>query len=220
MSYGQPCRRLPGAPFGDPASASPTLNAPASICLSGPNELSAALAFGRLATASVARLAPMMRRRSGFTASGMVGLPVLIRVEDVVLALYRHMTRVTTVGGRRIGRKLAAGGVVVEHSVPPTAGRRKFSAVFLDDESLGEDVRHIDDELGIRALLRLPLQLHDPGAVRKSLAVAGNAGLVSLDHRRVGDDDLEHFIGPGGRDDCPILIAPEVGEGDSARGFQ
>src|SRR6202043_899366 len=47
-----------------------------------------------------------------------------------------------------------------------------------------------------------------------------NAGLVRLDHGRIGDDDLEHFIGPGGRDHRPVLVSLEVGERDSARRFQ
>jgi hypothetical protein len=84
--------------------------------------------------------------------------------------------------------------------------------VLFDDESLREDVWHIHGKGGLRALLRLPLELDDLGAIRERLAVARNAGLVRLDHRRVGDDDLEHFVGAGGRDDRPVLVSPEVGE--------
>ena len=47
-----------------------------------------------------------------------------------------------------------------------------------------------------------------------------NAGLVRLDHGRIGDDHFEHFVGPGGRDDRPVFVSPEVGERDSARRFQ
>src|SRR3954471_17732702 len=32
------------------------------------------------------------------------------------------------------------------------------------------------------------------------------------DHDRVGDDDLEHFIGPGGRNHRPVLVSLEVRE--------
>src|SRR5580692_2521817 len=56
--------------------------------------------------------------------------------------------------------------------------------------------------------------------IRERLAVARNAGLVRLDHGRIGDDHLEHFVGPGGRDHRPVLVSPEVGERDSARRFQ
>jgi hypothetical protein len=37
---------------------------------------------------------------------------------------------------------------------------------------------------------------------------------------RIGDDDLEYFVGPRGRDHRPVLVFPEVGERDSARRFQ
>jgi hypothetical protein len=40
------------------------------------------------------------------------------------------------------------------------------------------------------------------------------------DHGRIGDDHFEHFVGPGGRDHRPVLVAPEVGERDSARRCQ
>src|SRR5580658_6635102 len=58
------------------------------------------------------------------------------------------------------------------------------------------------------------------GAIWERLAVAGNAGLVRLDHGRIGDDYLEYFVGPGGRDDRPVLISPEVGDRNSAGRFQ
>ncbi len=45
-------------------------------------------------------------------------------------------------------------------------------------------------------------------------------GTKCIDHGRVGDDHLEHFVGPGGRDHRPVLVSPEVGERDSARRFQ
>src|SRR6266403_3754511 len=127
------------------------------------------------------------------------------------------MARVSAVGGAlSIGRELVRCGFVVEHRVSPSAALRKSLAVLFDDESLGEDVWHIHDERGLRALLRLPLELYDHGAIRERLAVARNAGLVRLDHGRIGDDYLEHFVGPGGRDRRPVLVSPEVGERDSA----
>jgi hypothetical protein len=36
----------------------------------------------------------------------------------------------------------------------------------------------------------------------------------------LGDDYLEHFVGPGGRDHRPVLVSLEVGERNSARRFQ
>src|SRR3954470_17049917 len=169
-------------------------------------------------------VAPTRRRRSWLMVSDMAnssGSARLVGVEDVVLALHCDMAGVPAVGWRVfVGRPLGGRGVVVEERVSPTAGLRKSLAVLLDDESLREDVRHIDVESGFRALLWLPLQLDDLGPFRERLAVPGNAGLVGLDHRRIGDDDLEHFIGAGGGDHRPVLVAFEVGEGDSARRFQ
>src|SRR5271169_6332353 len=101
------------------------------------------------------------------------------------------MTRVSAVGEAfGIGRELVRGGIVVEHRVSPPAGLRKSLAVLFHDESLGEHVWHLHDERGLRALLMLPLELRDHGAIRERLAVAGDAGLVRLNHGRIGDDYL------------------------------
>src|SRR5580658_8973725 len=43
MSYGQPCRRITAVPLAGPASTYPTFKSPASICLTGPNEVLDAL---------------------------------------------------------------------------------------------------------------------------------------------------------------------------------
>src|SRR6476620_6023383 len=88
------------------------------------------------------------------------------------------------VRGAGIGRERVGCGFVVEQRVSPSAAVRKSLAVLFHDESLREDVWHIHGEWGLRALLRLPLQLRDFGAIRERLAVAGNAGLVRLDHGR------------------------------------
>src|SRR5262245_45491858 len=103
-------------------------------------------------------------------------------MEDVVLALHRHVTRVPAVGLGLVSGHRPGLDVMVEQRVPPAAGLRKPLAVLLDEESLRGSVRHIYDERGFSALLETPLELRDLGAFRKGLAVAGNAGLVSLDH--------------------------------------
>src|SRR4029453_12490258 len=103
-------------------------------------------------------------------------------MEDVILALHRNVACLAAVGwGVLVGCPLVGLGVIVEERVPPAAGLRKPLAVLLDDESLGEYVGHIDVERLHGGLLRLPLQLHDLGALGERLAVAGHAGLVSLD---------------------------------------
>ena len=143
----------------------------------------------------------------GYLVSGQV------RVKDVVLRLHSHMARVSAVcEAFLIRRELVRRSIVVEHRVSPPAGFRKSLAVFFYDESLLKDVWHIHRELGLRALLRLPLELHDHGAFGENLAVARNAGFERIDHGRVGDDDLKHFVGASGRDDRPVLVSVEVGE--------
>src|SRR5215470_6039510 len=127
------------------------------------------------------------------------------------------MACVPAVGFGRVGYHLAGRLVMVEKRVSPAAGRREPLAVLLDEESLRGGVRHIHDEGGLRALLEVPLELRNLGALREGLAVARNAGFVRLDHGRIGDDDLEHFIGAGGGNHRPVLVSPEVGERDSAR---
>src|SRR5271154_5040256 len=115
-------------------------------------------------------------------------------MEDVVLRLHWRMARVSAVREAfGIGRELVRCGFVVEHRVSPPAAFRKSLAVLFHDENLGKDVWHLYDERGLRALLQLPLELHDHGALRKRPAVAGNAGLVRLDHGGISDDHLEYF---------------------------
>src|SRR4051812_5044061 len=106
---------------------------------------------------------------------------------------------------------------MVEERVSPAARLRKPLAVLLDEESLSGGVRHIHNERGLRAFLEAPLEFRDLGTFRERLAVAGHAGFVRLDHRRIGDNDLKYFIGAGGGDYRPVLVAPEVRERDSAR---
>src|ERR1700681_4463149 len=98
-------------------------------------------------------------------------------MEDVVLRLHGHMARVSAVRGAGIGREFVGCGFVVEQRVSPSAAFWKFIAVLFDDESLREDVWHIHGKGGLRALLRLPLELDDLGAIRERLAVVRNAGL-------------------------------------------
>src|SRR5262249_8137452 len=59
--------------------------------------------------------------------------PLLVRVEDVVLALYRHMACVPAIGGSRVGYHLAGRDVMVELGVSPAACVRKPLAVLLDE---------------------------------------------------------------------------------------
>src|SRR5882724_7360042 len=120
------------------------------------------------------------------------------------------MARMSAVRWTGIGSELVGCGLVVEERVSPSAAFRKSLAVFFHDKGLSKDVRHIDRERSFSALFRLPLELHDSGAIRERLAVAGNTGLVCLDHGRIGDDDLTHFLGSGGGDYRPVFISLEI----------
>src|SRR5580658_2276988 len=178
------------------------------------------VSLGRLlgSAAAWARGAGRCRSRNG---PGRRGSTLLVRVEDVVLRLHRRMARVSAVGEAfGIGRELVRCDVVVEHRVSPPAGFRKSLAVFFHHEGLGKEVWHVHGELGLRTLLLLPLELHDHGALRERLAVAGNTGLVRRDHLRIGDDYLKYFVLPRGRDHWPVLVSSEVGERDPARRYK
>src|SRR5437588_7717485 len=122
------------------------------------------------------------------------GSTCLVRMENVVFRLHGHMTRVSAIRGTGIGGELVGCGFVIVQRVSPSAAFRKSVAVLFHDESLREHVWNIHHEGGLCALLRLPLQLHDFGAIRESLAVTSNAGLVGVDHDRIGDDHLEYFV--------------------------
>src|SRR5260370_8194980 len=93
------------------------------------------------------------------------------------------MARVSAVGGAlSIGRELVRCGFVVEHRVSPSAAFRESLAVLFHDECLAKDVWNIHDEGGLRALLRLPLDFRDHGALRERWAFARNAAFVRFYH--------------------------------------
>src|ERR1700683_3435871 len=105
---------------------------------------------------------------------------LLVRVKNVVLRLHSRMARVSAVRRAGVGAELVRRRIVVEQRVSPSAAFGKSVAVLFHDESLLENVRHINDEGGLGALLRLSLELHDLGAVRERLAVPGDARLVRM----------------------------------------
>src|SRR5271169_4320103 len=57
-------------------------------------------------------------------------------------------------------------------------------------------------------------------AVGEGLAVAGNARLVGLDHRRIAEDRFDRFSILTYGDSLPIFVSPELGEGETARDLQ
>ena len=142
---------------------------------------------------------------------------LLVRMEDVILRGHFDVARVAAVGDAGgVGAVGIRGRVVVDQRIAPAAAPGKALAVLLDHEGLREHVGHVDDERRLGALLELPLQLGDLGAFRERLAVAGNARLVGLDHDGIGHDHLQHLVGARAGYHRPVLVTPEVGEGDAA----
>src|SRR5262245_30147069 len=90
----------------------------------------------------------------GVPALMRVSLPLLVRMEDVVLVLHRHMAHVPAVGLGRVGRHPAV-RFMVEDRVSPATGLRKALAVLLHDEGLRGRIRHLHLEGSLRALLQL-----------------------------------------------------------------
>src|SRR5262245_18763536 len=114
-----------------------------------PKEQSDRLLLGRKWHSRVAAFDP----RGVLHVAGTRDSTLLVRVEDVVLALHRYMACVPAVGFGLVGRHLAGRDVMVEEGVSPAAGLRKPLAVLLDEESMSGGVRHIHDEGGRRALV-------------------------------------------------------------------
>ncbi len=118
-------------------------------------------------------------------------LPHLVWMEDVILRLHRRMACISAIREAcGVGSKLARCGFIIEHRVSPAPRPWKPLAVLFHDEHLFENVRYFHDERSLRAQLVLPLQLHDHGAIRKFLAVAGHAAFVCAYHLRIGDDPV------------------------------
>ena len=102
----------------------------------------------------------------------------------------------STVAGGRVGRERVGLSAIIEQSITPAARFRKPHAVLLDDKCLREDVRHIHVEGRLHTLLRFPLQLHDLGAFRERLAIAGNA---RFEGRVDVSAQTQSALAPGGK---------------------
>jgi hypothetical protein len=66
-----------------------------------------------------------------FLAGGFCS-PLLVRMEDEVLALYCQMARMPAIGRSRVRYHLAGLGFMVEQRVAPATSLRKSLAVLLD----------------------------------------------------------------------------------------
>src|SRR5580698_1122385 len=147
--------------------------------------------------------------------------PHLVRMKDVILRLDGHMTSPPAPRGTGfIHRESRRRRVIIKLRIPPSAGVRKSLAVLLHEEEVCQRVGHIHGKLRFLALLRLPLDLGDLGALGKRLAVARNARLVGRNDRGIAQDHFHPVIRLRTRDELPVSIALEVGERDATRQLQ
>src|SRR5262249_26177537 len=80
-----------------------------------------------------------------------------------------------------------------------------------------QGVGHQRRSRGLRALLRVPMDLRHLGVVGERLAVAGHAGPVGVGDRRIAEDYLDQVSGLTDGDSLPDFVAPELREGEPVR---
>jgi len=61
------------------------------------------------------------------------------------------------------------------------------------------------------------MDLRHLGAVGERLAVAGNAGLLGLDHHGIGEDHSHHLFAVTDGDSLPAFVSSELGEREPIR---
>src|ERR1035438_9933258 len=125
--------------------------------------------------------------------------PVPVIRENVIFCLHCRVAREPALriaplrwlvfqgGGReRIGRR-----VILERAVTPSAAVREPLAVLQHEINvmLGTWHRRRTGFTGIH--FRVPMDLHHLGAIRKGLAITGNARLISVDQQRIPEDCSE-----------------------------
>ena len=99
-------------------------------------------------------------------------------------------------------------GVIVELRVAPAPGLGKSLAVPRDEVDIVERTWDARGSGRLGALLRLPMNFRELGAIGKRLATIRNAGLISCDHHRIGDDHGHQFFGIADGDNLPTPRSP------------
>jgi hypothetical protein len=142
------------------------------------------------------------------------GSTLLVWVEDVSLPPRPQGTVSAVCGAFGIGR-LVRCGFVVENRVfpPPLLGNRLLS--FSLTKAWVKTSRTSRTKGGFRALFRVPLELHDHGAIQRWLA--RNAGFDRLIMVELATITLSTSSVRAQETTAPVLVSPEVGERDSAR---
>src|SRR5580692_7560411 len=67
---------------------------------------------------------------------------------------------------------------------------------------------------------RVPMDLRHLGAIRKGLAVTGNARLISVDHHRISQDRSERISVMAEGDHRPAFVSPELRKRETIRYFE
>src|ERR1700722_1703242 len=123
-------------------------------------------------------------------------------------------------------RELSRRRIKVEHPISPSVRVRESLAVLHNELNLRQvarhNVRHLRRKRSIRYRFRPPLYLHNLRPLGESLAIAGNALLISLDHHRIGDDRPDHLraFADAGANHFPLFVSLDLREGEPARYLQ
>src|SRR5271155_4518363 len=151
--------------------------------------------------------------------------PVPVIGENVIFCLHCRVAREPALGVvplrwlvfQGAGRERVGRCVIVERAVPPSATVREPLAVLHHeiDVMLGTWHRRRTGFTGIH--FRVPMDLHHPGAIRKGLAVTGNARLIGVDHHGIPEDCSELISVMTDGDHRPAFVSPELREREAIR---
>src|SRR3977135_2586140 len=139
-------------------------------------------------------------------------LPLRVRCKHVVFFRHDRMAREPAIGAASIGLERIGRGVIVKLGVSPVAAFWKSLAIPDHEIDVMQGVWYRRRSGGLGTLFCFPMDLRHLRAVRERLAVAGNAGLVGVDHHGVDEDHSEHVSGLTDRDRLPLFVSPELGE--------
>src|SRR5258706_4220892 len=118
-------------------------------------------------------------------------------------------------GLKRIGRR-----VIVERAPSPSPAIREPLAVLHPEINVMLRTWH-GWLTGVRLLLfRCPMNFRHFRAVRERLAIAGHAFLIGVDHCRIPHDHSNKAFVLTDRDHRPVLVSPELREGEPIRYLQ
>jgi hypothetical protein len=155
-------------------------------------------------------------------------LPAPVIGENVIVCLHYRLARepalgvvllrwlVFQVGGpERIG-----GRVIFERAVTPSAALHESLAVLHHEINVMLGARHRRCPGFMVIHFPVPMDLHHLGAIRKGLAVTGNARLAGVDHHRIPEDRSQLTSVMADGDHGPAFVSPELREREAVRHFE